>query len=266
MHQSVTEIAKHGYLLLFVWVTAEQLGAPMPAVPILIAVGVLSATTQLTFINACLIGMLSCLIGDSVWYIIGKKGGFKVLHVLCKVSLEPETCVRRSSKFISRYGRYSLLVAKFIPGISTVAVPLAANSDISLLSFLSFDLLGGLLYVSTYLAAGRILGARIEKISAVANSLKSASLLLALLAALAIIAWRFYERRKVRSAVARISPEELRTHIDRGENPYIVDLRHPLDMLADPRTIVGAIRMTPDELSARYNEIPRDREVVLYCT
>ncbi len=146
IHQSIAAMTTHGSLVLFVWVTAEQLGAPVPAVPILTAAGVLSATGQMSLARALALGILGCLIGDVAWYVIGKRRGAAVLRILCKISLEPETCVRRSSDFISRHGGRSLLFAKFIPGISAVAVPLAANSGISLLSFFVHDSLGSVLY------------------------------------------------------------------------------------------------------------------------
>ena len=268
VHESLVVMAKHGYIVLFAWITAEQFGAPLPAIPILIAAGVLSATGQLTLANALALGILGCLIGDSFWYAIGKWRGSAVLRVLCKISLEPETCVRRGSEFFSRLGSRSLVVAKLIPGVSAVAVPLAANSGVPLFSFLFHDFLGSLLYVGAYLGVGRLLGNRIDKLSIFAHSIKSASLGLAIIGAMAILSWRSYRGRRFRSdvRVARITPEELRDLIERQQSPYIVDLRHPLDMLTDPRVIPGAIRMIPDELSALHNEIPRDREIILYCT
>src|SRR5579885_354575 len=150
VHQALIGVARHGYALLFLWTAAEQLGAPVPAMPILIAAGVLSTTGQLNLASALLACVIACLIADAAWYIIGKKRGPAVLRFLCKISLEPQTCVRRSSEFISRYGSRSLIFAKFIPGISTVAVPLTANSDVSLLSFIVADLFGSLLYVGAY--------------------------------------------------------------------------------------------------------------------
>jgi membrane protein DedA with SNARE-associated domain len=268
LHESLIEIARHGYIVLFAWIVAEQLGAPVPAAPMLIAAGVISATGQITLGRALLVATLGCLLGDSVWYILGKRRGSALLGVLCKISLEPQTCVRRSSEFISRYGSRSLLLAKFIPGISALAVPVASTAGISRLSFLSYDLLGSLLYVGTYLAIGRLLGDRVDKLSVFASSIKSVALALAIVIALLIVGWRFYQRRRFENQVkvARITPEEVLELIERGQTPYIVDLRHPLDMLSDPRLLPGAIRMTPEELWLRHSQIPRDREIILYCT
>lgn len=267
-HQSLAEIARHGYIVLFAWITAEQLGAPLPAAPILVAAGVLSAAGQIALGQALLLGVLGCLIGDSVWYVIGRQRGSVVLRFVCKIALEPETCVRRSSTFIARYGSLSLLVAKFIPGISTVAVPLAATSGISLAAFFVSDFFGSVLYTGAYLVAGRFLGDRIDKLSGLVAPVRSATVVLAIMFALAILAWRFYQRRQFQHDlnIARVTPEQVRDLMTQQRKPYIVDLRHVLDMVADPRIIPGAVRFTPDELSSRQNEIPRDREIILYCT
>jgi membrane protein DedA with SNARE-associated domain len=267
-HQAVAAFTQHGHLLLFIWVAAERLGAPLPGVPILIAAGVLSATGKTSIAGAVAVGMVACLVGDISWYAIGKRRGTAVLRMLCKISLEPETCVRRSSDFISRHGGRSLLVAKFIPGISAVAVPLAANSGISLVSFLAYDLLGSALYVGSYVALGHFVADRLDELSIFVHSLTSAALGVASLAALAIVGWRVEQRRRFRRGlrISRITPEDLRELIEQGGNPFIVDLRHDVDVLLDARAIPGAVRLNPEELSARYDEIPRDRDVILYCT
>src|SRR5581483_11099964 len=167
------------------------------------------------------------------------------------------TCVRRSSTFISRYGSRSLLIAKFIPGISTVAVPLAATSGISLAAFFLYDFFGSVLYAGAYLVGGRLLGDRIDKLSGFVAPVRSATVVLAIFVALAVLAWRFYQRRRFRHDlnIARVTPEQVRDLITHEQKPYIVDLRHVLDMVADPRVIPGAVRFTPDELSSRQNEI-----------
>jgi len=268
MHESLAAFAKHGYLVLLVWIVAGQLGAPVPAIPILIGAGVLCAAGQLAFGNALLIGVLGCLLGDLAWYVLGRRRGSDVLRVLCKISLNPATCVRRSSELISRHGDRALLVAKFIPGVSTVAVPLAASSGSPLWVFFVYDFLGSLLFVGTFLLAGRLVGNRLDRLLVFPGSIRAAVLGLAVMGAVGILGWRYYRKQRLQREInlARITPEELLNLMDAEPPPFIVDLRHPLDMLADPRIVPGAIRMTPDELSARQHEIPRDREIILYCT
>jgi membrane protein DedA with SNARE-associated domain len=268
IHESLAMLAKHGYIVLFAWVTAEQLGAPVPAIPVLVAAGVVSATGQFSLLSALLLSVLGCLIGDVFWYVIGRRSGSVVLTILCKLSLNPESCVRRSSEFLSRHGNRALVLAKFIPGIGRVAVPLAGSAGITPWPFFFYDFLGSLLYAAAYLVTGRLLGDSIDRLAIFAGSLRSLSLVLAMVAAVAILGWRFYRKRQFQKDVslARITPEEVLQLIEKQQRPYIVDLRHPLDMLTDARVIPGAIRMTPDELSAREGELPRDREIILYCT
>lgn len=268
IHETLLHLAKHGYAILFAWVAAEQLGAPVPAVPMLLAAGVLSAMGQLNIATALFLAVIACLIGDTAWYAIGKWRGAAVLNTLCRISLEPDSCVRRSSNFMAKYGSRSLLFAKFIPGISTVAVPLAATSGVSAGSFLVCDLVGAILYSGAYLLAGRLIGDRVDKLNLLTDSMKTATAGLAIAGTLVILAWRYRQRRAFLNdlRMSRITPEDLLSTIERGEQPYIIDLRHVLDFVPDPRVIPGAIRMSPEEVTERQQEIPRDREIILYCT
>jgi len=259
----------HLYLLvLFAWIVAGELGAPVPAIPILVAAGFLSAAGELTLASALFAGVSACLAGDLAWYLIARRRGSEALASLCRVSLNPASCVRRASEFLSRYGARALVVAKFIPGISTMAVPLLASEGTPGGWFFAADVLGSLLFVGTFLLAGRLLGAPILRGLGFSGSLGGVALALAGLSALADVGWRYYRKLQFDREVnlARISPEELLAMLEAQPAPYIVDLRHPLDMLSDPRIVPGAVRMTPGELSERHQEIPRDREIILYCT
>jgi membrane protein DedA with SNARE-associated domain len=268
VNQVLAELTRHGYIVLFSWIAAEQLGAPLPAAPLLLAAGMLSATGHLSFMTAMSLSVLGCLIGDTVWYAVGRRWGGSVFHILCKISLEPENCVRRGSDFVSRYGGSTLLIAKFIPGVNAVAVPLAATSGISLQTFFLFDLLGSTFYTGAFLTLGWIVGNRIDQLSQVAHSITGASAGFALLGALAIVIGRYQQRRSFRKhlRMSRITPQDLLEAIERGQNPFIIDLRHPLELQSDRRAIPGAIRVAPKEIVERKDEFPVDREVVLYCT
>ncbi|MGH9523723.1 MAG: VTT domain-containing protein [Terriglobales bacterium] len=268
IHEALAYLAAHGYAVLFFWVGAEQMGAPVPAAPILLAAGVLSATGQLSLRGAFLVAVIACVVGDSTWYAVGKSKGTAVLKTLCRISLEPDSCVRRASEFIARRRGRALLVSKFIPGISAIAVPLTANSGVPLAQFILYDLAGIVLYAGAYLIAGYVLGGRIDRLELFAGTMKSAAAGFAVAGTVAILAWRVHQRRRFYSdlRMARIEPEAVLAMIEGGERPYIVDLRHPLDVLPDPRVIPGAMRMRPDEVAARHDEIPRDREIILYCT
>ena len=162
-----------------------------------------------------------------------------------------------------------MLIAKFLPGISTFVVPLTAASGITLPGFLLYEIPGSIVYIGIWLFLGRILGHRIETVSLLAHFAANASIgTPSMLGAVALVAFRYAQRRSLRRQIrmSRITPPELHDLILRGLDPLIVDLRHPLDMLTDPRVLPGAIRLNPEELSARQINFPRDRDIVLYCT
>ena len=258
----------YGYLLVFGWVFLEQIGLPLPATPVLLAAGALSATEHINFAAALLAGALACLTADVSWFLFGRRWGHLVLRLLCRFSLEASTCVRRTHESFGRRGAYTLLFAKFVPGLSVVAPPVAGQTGMSLRRFLAFDFAGSIIWVGSLLLAGRLFGDLIEKDPSVLDTLGHFSGLLLLLGILAFIGYRIYRQqaylRKFRTA--RLEPEALKQMLDAGEPVYIVDLRHPLELVPDPYTLPGAHHVSPDTLTKRSAEIPHDRDVVLYCT
>lgn len=258
----------YGYLLLFGWVLVEQLGLPLPAVPVLLAAGALSAEGQIGLPLALGFGLLACLISDSTWFFVGRRYGHHVLNLLCRLSMEPTLCVNRTRLRLGRRRQVTLLFGKFVPGVATLSAPLAGQSGMPFVEFLALDALGSLLWVGSFLAAGRIF----------ANALKRNPSLLAWVgrfsgALLVVGVLGFFIARVIRRRLllrqmvkSRLEPEELWAQIQNGENVYIVDLRHPLEQLTDPFTLPGALRVAPDDLALRIHEIPRDRDVILYCT
>jgi membrane protein DedA with SNARE-associated domain len=268
LHHILADLAAHGYLVLFGWIAAGSLGAPVPAMPILVVAGVLTATGRLSFPASLVLGVLGCIVGDVAWYSIGRKWGGRVLRRLGAISFGPETCHPRASDFIVRYGGRTMLIAKFLPGIGTFAVPVAAASGIALPTFLVYEIPGSVVYVGTWLFLGRTLGHSVEMLSRLSHLTVSVSIRFAALAVAGVVAFHYARRRNLRSRMrtARITARELHYLILHGHNPLIVDLRHPLDMLPDPRIIPGAIRLSPEELSAQHVDLPSDCEIVLYCT
>ncbi len=262
-------VAEYGYLLLFVWVLAEQLGLPLPSAPLLLSAGALAGSGRFSFALATSVAVLGALTGDLVWYRLGRRHGTKVLGRLCRISLSPDSCVRRTENFLARHGLRSLLVAKFIPGINTAAAPLAGSSRVAWWRFLVFDTLGAALWAGTFVALGLVFRRQLE---AVATLAAHASLVAVLLlvggCVIAYVVNKYRDRRRMLDGLrmARITPEELKQKLDAGDKVAILDLRHPLDFLPEPYTIPGAIRLPTEELARRQNEIPRDRDVVLYCT
>jgi membrane protein DedA with SNARE-associated domain len=258
----------YGYLLLFAWILIEQFGIPLPATPVLLAAGALTADHEISFTAALLTGIASCLIADSTWFFVGKRYGHLVLRLLCKLSLEPTICVRRTQRSFGKRGRITLLFAKFVPGLASLSSPVAGQNGMPYGEFVLFDLLGCTIWISTLLAAGRVFGDALKRDPTLLNWVGRFSGALLLLGILGFFAGRLYRRRLVlRQLVAsRLEPEELKRQLDSGEPVYIIDLRHPLELLPDPFTLPGALHFSPEDLAARISEIPRDRDIILYCT
>jgi membrane protein DedA with SNARE-associated domain/rhodanese-related sulfurtransferase len=258
----------YGYLLLFAWVLVEQLGVPLPATPVLLAAGALSAEHQISFPLALFYGVVASVLADTTWFIVGRRYGHVVLRLLCKLSLEPTICVRRTQDSFGRRRQITLMIAKFVPGLATLAPPVAGENGMAFGEFVFFDAIGAALWVGALLTTGRLFGDLLKRDPSLLNWAGRFSGALLLLAVLAFFIGRILRRRMVlRNLVAsRLEPEELKRQLDAGEQVYIVDLRHPLELLPDPFTLPGAFHFSPDALTARHLEIPRDRDVVLYCT
>jgi membrane protein DedA with SNARE-associated domain len=268
MHSTLEFLIKHGYVVLLAWVFAEQLGMPIPSLPVVLAAGALAGTGHLSFWASLFFVAIAALSADSFWYVLGRTRGIRILQFLCKISLEPDSCVRRTEGIFAKQGARSLLAAKFIPGLSTVAPPLAGIFHMRARKFLLYDGLGSMVWGGSILGTGYIFSSEIERIAERAARL-GGSLAVLIIAALAgYIAWKYFARQKFLRdlRIARITPEELKKEIDAGVELVIVDLRHSMDFEADPETIPGAFRMDAKELEEKNDRLPRDREVILYCT
>jgi membrane protein DedA with SNARE-associated domain/rhodanese-related sulfurtransferase len=258
----------YGYLLLFAWVLVEQFGIPLPATPVLLAAGALSVESQMSFATALVVGITACLISDSIWFIVGRRYGHHVLRVLCKLSLEPTTCVRRTRDTFSRRNAITLMTAKFVPGLATLAPPVAGENGMGFGAFVFFDGIGATLWVGALLLVGRFFGDLLNHDTRALDWVGRFSGALLLVGVVGFFAARLLRRRVTlqQLAAARVEPEELKRRLDEGTPVFIVDLRHPLELLPDPHTLPGALHFSPDSLASRHSEIPRDREIVLFCT
>jgi membrane protein DedA with SNARE-associated domain/rhodanese-related sulfurtransferase len=268
MHYTVEFFLHYGYLIVFGWVLLEQMGIPLPSTPILVTAGTLTATHHMKIEWVVLAAMLGSVIADSVWFRLGARYGSVVTRWICKFSLESASCVRKTEDMLTRHGSAALLLAKFVPGLNSMAAPLAGQSKMKYRIFLLYDMAGTFLWVASFVLLGRFFGDAIRRNESLLQWLSRSAFALLILVVLGIVSYRLMRQRsflrKIRTL--RIEPEELKDMMDRGENLYIVDLRHPLDILPDPRILPGAVRLLPNELIARNAEIPRDRDVVLYCT
>jgi membrane protein DedA with SNARE-associated domain len=265
LEQAADFLIRHGYAVLFGWVLLEQLGLPIPAAPLLIAAGALARAGKMNLTFAVGLAFIAVILADRFWYSLGRYRGGRILKLLCRISLEPDSCVRRTENLFVRHGVHSLLVAKFVPGLNTAAPSLAGIFRMPVRRFIIFDSLGAFIWVATVTSLGLIFSDQLEQIA-----LRWGGWLVAVLAGglVAYILWKFIQRRRFirRLRIARITPKELMDKLTAGENISVVDLRQPIDIEAFPQMIPGALRIAMEEIEDRHGEIPRDRDVVLYCS
>jgi membrane protein DedA with SNARE-associated domain len=267
MEPSAAELTKNGPWVLFAWVLAEQLGVPIPAMPALLAAGALARAEGVDPLFPLALALTASLIADGIWYTIGRRGGTKVISFLCRVSLEPDSCVRRTEDLFARNGARSLILAKWVPGLSTAAPPLAGVVRMRPSRFLLYSATGGVLWAGTSILFGYLFSRQLEEIAAMAEGVGGwLKIAVVLLAVYIFVKW-WSRRRFLRSIqIGRIGPEELKRKLDDGESLVVVDLRSSIEFEAEPDSIPGAMRIDEDDLVREHKRIPRDRDVILFCT
>ena len=268
MNETLEFLARYGTLALFGIVFIEQLGAPLPAPPFLLAAGVLAGSGRINGAVAVAGAALGSLLADVIWFFLARAYGHRMLSFLCRISLEPDSCVRRTTDMFSRYGMRVVMMGKFVPGLSTVMPPLAGIFGVSLPRFVAFDGLGSFLYVGCYLGLGFVFSHQLEPALEALGQLGHGALVLVVGLLAAYIGYKYVQRQRVlrELRLARMTVEELRRRLDGGEEMFIIDLRSELDVKSDPYRIPGARHWRAQEMEKRHQEIPRDREVVLYCS
>ena len=261
-------VAEYGLALVFANVLLEQLGLPIPAVPTLIVAGALAAEGELSPLAVFGLAFVACMIGDAVWFLAGRRYGRRVMAFLCRVSLSPDSCVRQTEFRFERWGRLTLVLSKFIPGLSTIAPPLAGAMRLGWPSFLLLNSLGVVIWAGVAIGAGMAFHTEINEFIVRLEGLGTlaAEALGVLLGG--YIALKWWERRRFYRAlrIARIGVADLRALMDGGKRPVVVDVRSPGARDLDPRFIPGALAMGAAEVDGRLGELPADREIVFYCT
>jgi membrane protein DedA with SNARE-associated domain len=264
MKSLLNQLTAHPYLVLFLTGLLERLGLPLLFAPVLVAAGALAAAGKMQFDIAFWIALITCVLGDVLWYEIGRKKGDSVLSLVCRISLERESCVRRSKNLFAKGASRTLLLSKWVPGISHIVPAVAGLSGLSREKFLIMDAAGSALWTFAVMLAGWIPVAHLHLSPAIGPIAFEASVVV-LSANVAVKYWQ--KRRFIKQLnQARIKPEELLQRLDAQETLVILDLRHPLDSVTDQRTLPGAIRVLPDDLTRRTDLLPKDRDIILYCT
>ncbi|MFO0721702.1 MAG: VTT domain-containing protein [Nitrospira sp.] len=261
-------LAEHGASVLFWVIFVEQIGFPLPALPLLVAAGALVATGNMSLATALLVPIAASLPPDLAWYYLGRQKGGKVLGFLCRLSLEPDSCVRDTENVFHRNGPRALLLAKFVPGFSTVAPPLAGIVGMPATTFVLYDLGGTLIWAAVSAGVGALFSNQLEQLIGLFDQAGGLMLVILLLGLAGFVGYKFYHRQKFlrHLRMAKISVDELKRRLDAGESISVVDVRHPLALDLDPESIPGAINFTLEDIEHRHHEIPRDRDIVLYCS
>lgn len=267
MESGVQFLAEHKEAVLFWTVLFEQIGLPIPAIPLLVAAGALVGQGKMSLAAALLLPVAASLPADIFWFWLGRVRGGRVLGWLCRISLEPDSCVRKTENLFFLHGTRSLLVAKFVPGLSTVAPPMAGIFGMGLVKFLVYDVAGALIWAGLCVGLGHLFSDQLDRVVTGLADLGSRAVLLLLGALLVYVAYKFLQRRRFlwQLRMAKMSVDELKARLDAGEPLTVIDVRHARDVQADPDMIPGAIHMALEDIDGRYHEIPKDREIILYC-
>ena len=252
----------YAYGILFLWVLIEQLGVPIPSVPLLLTAGTLTATHRIHAVPVMLSILLACTLADSAWYLAGVRYGGRVVRLVCRLSLEASTCVRKTEGYFGRHGATTLLFAKFVPGLSAVAPPIAGQTGMPYWRFLLYDLAGSLLWASAYVFGGRFFGDVAKRFGPFLHFLARYGLLIFVLMVLGFIARRFFRQRVFLRSLreSRIEPEELMAMLESAERnalirPFIVDLRHPAGLPARSAGAAGRTAHQPSGAGAAFGDL-----------
>jgi len=270
MNDLLSMMARHGYALTFALLLAEAIGLPFPAAIALVAAGSGVASHTLWGPGVLLSALVALLVGDTAQFWLGRYSGWALLGFLCRISINPETCILRSAESFYKRGKLTLVIAKFVPGINTMAAPLAGSMKMRFSQFLRLDFAGALLYCLTYLLVGYLsrdfLAATLSGFHAAGRAME-----VVVIAALVIYAIyraaHFHKHRKY-DVVPRVEVRELAMRLGSGDanNVQIVDVRSHGYYDVGAERIQGSIRIEPNNLEEEIKTLPKDRDLYLYCT
>jgi membrane protein DedA with SNARE-associated domain/rhodanese-related sulfurtransferase len=265
METLLADLQHYGVVVVGINVLLQQLGLPIPAVPTMMVAGALAAGGRLDGAGAFAICVAASLTADMVWFAAGRRFGYPVLRFLCRVSLSPDTCVRQTEGIFERWGFFSVVVSKFVPGFSTVAPPIAGALRMRVSSFMLASLASAALWVGTYMGIGYVFWRQIDLALAwMSDNLGKAALAVGIALGL-YIAYKAWQRWRMSRYVdsARITIDELRVQLDDEIRPVVIDIGSKLAQQSRAR-IPGALLLDLDGV-ASVNDLPSDRDIVVYC-
>ncbi len=245
-----------------------QAGLPIPADPLLVVMGALVGDGRYSLLRSMLTTVSACLISDYFWYELGRRRGRSILAALCRFSLEPDTCVRKTEGGFAKRGAWTFLFAKFVPGMGLISTPLAGAIRMPRWRFLLADAAGSVLWSSAYLVAGKIFHTQLTLVLDWLGLFGRRAGVVAITLLAAYIGFKYLQRWRFRRElrINRISPADALMLLQNGEAVTIVDLRNPAEIENEGLKIAGALVLRPEDLRSRAHSIPPEHEVILYCT
>jgi len=261
-------LLRHGYTFLFFYVFAVAAGLPLPADPLLVIMGALVGDHRYSLWHAVLIAVTASLAGDYLWYELGRRRGRSVLAFLCKLSLEPDTCVRKTETRFARNGPWALLFVKFVPGMTLLSMPLAGLTRMPLWSFLLADAVGCFIWCTSYITVGVLFHRELTKLLEWLGLLGQRAGIVAATLVGAYVAFKYFQRLRFRRElrINRVTPQEALELLQSGQPVTFVDLRNPQEIELDGFKIATARILRPEDLRSGSHEIPEEHEAILYCT
>jgi membrane protein DedA with SNARE-associated domain/rhodanese-related sulfurtransferase len=264
MEALLADLTRYGVPLVGLNVLLQQLGLPIPAVPTMMVAGALATDGRISGVGVFGVSVLASVVADTLWFLAGRRYGYPVLRLLCRVSLSPDTCVRQTEGIFERYGFYSLVVSKFVPGFSTVAPPVAGALRMSFGQFLVAALASAALWVGAAMSVGLVFATQIDAVLAWIGR-HGALAAVAVFGLFALyLAWKAVQRWRLARFVegTKIEADELVRALSHDEPPLVVDIGSRLAHESRPH-LRGALLMDLDAVAS--HDFPRDRAIVFYC-
>jgi membrane protein DedA with SNARE-associated domain len=261
-------LAQYGLALVFVNVLLTQCGVPVPSMPMLIVAGAFVAQGQMSMAALLVATVTASLIGDTAWYLAGRRYGYRILRTLCRVSIEPDSCVKQTENIFERWGAPSLAIAKYVPGFSTVAPPLAGTMQLGFPSFLAYSTIAALLWAGLPIALGIAFSTEVELALEWLEGMGAGALAVIVAIVLLYVMVKTLERHMLIRflRMVRIGVPELRDRLGAADKPLVLDVRSPTARKLDPRRIPGAIAVNIEAPEAAVVAVAPDRDVVVYCS
>jgi membrane protein DedA with SNARE-associated domain/rhodanese-related sulfurtransferase len=266
--QLILGLSHYGLAIVAFNVLLNQIGLPLPAVPTLVLAGALAGSGELPLGELYAVAVGACLAADCGWYWIGQTYGIRVLKTLCRISLEPDSCVSETQGQFDRWGVNSLVIAKFIPGLSTIAPPLAGAMRIGWRRFIVLSGAAAVLWAGAGLLAGVLFKTQIEALLIHLDRIGSIALVGVLLLLFTYVGYKWWERTRFYKMLrmARITVAELYELIQSGASPLIIDVRSATARALEPHWIPGALHISLPDVGVHLQDLPRNRDIILYCT